>query len=221
MAEHEPHHAHDDHGHDHGHHHDQGLRGLLRYLRFLPSMWRSEVNNAVVAQLAPDGDDVVVDIGAGMGSGVMPAAHTGAKVIAVEPTNYMRVIMKGRKLVHRQRKQISVVNGAAENLGLPDDVATSVMAVNAMHHWSNIELAAEEIARVLRSDGRLLLVDEQFKDPSHPHYDRHDEKHDHRFEEADLDRTVRALEDAGLSAVVGKHETLADVPVLSFTASKP
>lgn len=226
MAEHDDHdhdHGHtSDHGHvhEHGHHHDKGLAGFLRYLRFLPSMWRSEVNNTVVSRLAPGNDDIIVDIGAGMGSGVVPATSTGAQVIAVEPTNYMRAILNGRMLVGRRRKQIRVVDGVAEKLGLADASVTMAMAVNAVHHWSNIEVAASELARVLKPGGQVLLVDEQFRDPTHPDYDRHEEKHDQKFDEADLDRTVRALEDAGLSDVVGKRETLAEVPVLSFTAKK-
>ena len=40
---------HEEHGHPHhGHENDQGVRGALRYLRWLPQMWRSAINDAVV-----------------------------------------------------------------------------------------------------------------------------------------------------------------------------
>ena len=74
------HHHHHGHDHDHGHHHDQGLKGLLRYLRYLPSMWSSDVNAAVIDELGVRSIDRVVDVGAGMGAGVIPLASTGAQV---------------------------------------------------------------------------------------------------------------------------------------------
>ena len=219
MSDHDHGHHHDS-DHHHGHQHDHGLKGLLRYLRFLPSMWRSDVNNAVVERVAPASGDIVVDIGAGMGSGVVPAARTGATVIAVEPTNYMRAILNARKMVQRARKQISVTEGTAEQLGLPDSSATVVIAVNAMHHWSDMAAASGEIARILKPGGRIFLVDEQFRDPEHPDFTRHDESHDVEFEQADLDKTVNALTAAGLGSVEGSYEKIADVPVLAFSATK-
>lgn len=213
-------HHHDAHSHGDGHRHDQGLKGFLRYVRFLPSMWRSEVNDAVVAELAPTSSDRVVDIGAGMGSGVVPVARTGARVTAVEPTNYMRLVLNLRKMAQRGRKRIDVVDGAAEKLGVPDGSATAVMTVNAIHHWGDIELAAGEIARVLDHGGRILLVDERFDDPDHPEFDRHDVEHDHHFEAADVERTVAALTSAGLVDVRGTEESLAGVPVVTFRATK-
>ena len=219
MSDHDHGHHHDS-DHQHGHQHDQGLKGFLRYIRFLPSMWRSDVNNAVVERVAPASGDIVVDIGAGMGSGVVPAARTGATVIAVEPTNYMRAILNARKMVQRARKQITVTEGTAEQLGLPDNSATVVTAVNAMHHWSDIEAASGEIARILKPGGRILLVDEQFRDPEHPDFTRHDEKHDLEFEEAELDKTMNALTAAGLGDVDGGYEKFANVPVLAFSATK-
>ncbi|PTL74922.1 hypothetical protein [Vitiosangium sp. GDMCC 1.1324] len=57
-----PDHPHDDHaqphgdrprhGHRHGHHHDRRARAVLRYLRLLPLMWRSKLNDTVVRELA-------------------------------------------------------------------------------------------------------------------------------------------------------------------------
>ncbi len=37
----------------HGHENDQGIRGALRYLRSLPQMWRSAINDAVVDLIDP------------------------------------------------------------------------------------------------------------------------------------------------------------------------
>src|SRR5689334_2638731 len=78
------------HGHGHGHHNDRGLGAALRYLRLLPVMWRSAVNDAVVRELAIQRGELVVDLGSGMGAATVAAARRGAKVIAVDPTPFMR-----------------------------------------------------------------------------------------------------------------------------------
>lgn len=210
-----------DHSHGHGHHHDQGVMALLRYLRFLPSMWRSVVNDAVVAELNPNDHERIVDIGAGMGAGVVAAAKSGAQVTAVDPTNYMRAILNVRRMWQRARKRIEVVDGTAENMPIEDGAFDAVMAVNALHHWSDIDAAAVEIFRVSAPGGRIVLVDEQFRDPEHPEFDRFDDDHEHLFDEAQLDEVVAALVAAGFVDVAGDRTKIADRPVLHVAASTP
>lgn len=107
--------------HDHahgGHENDQGINGALRYLRRLPQMWRSTINDAIVALVGPQPRERVLDIGAGMGAGAMGAARSGARVIAVEPTPFMRRILAARRMTSRRRSRIEVVEGTARlNLG--------------------------------------------------------------------------------------------------------
>ena len=74
---------HHDQAHGHGHHHDRGWRAVVRYLRLSPRMWRSPVNREVIEQLDICADERVLDVGAGMGAGVVLAAQMGARVVAV------------------------------------------------------------------------------------------------------------------------------------------
>ena len=211
---------HPDH-HDHGHHHDQGIGALLRYLRHLPSMWRSSVNDAVVAELAPNDHERVADIGAGMGAGVIPAAKTGAMVTAVDPTNYMRAILNARRMWQRARKRIEVVDGTAENIPLEDGAFDVVMAVNALHHFADVDAAAAEVFRVMAPGGRLMFVDEQFHDPEHPEFGDMDPDHEHIFDAADLAEVVSALTDAGFEAIDGELTKIDGRPALRFAAHRP
>lgn len=166
------------HGHSHGHEHDRGVGAMLRYLRWAPEMWSSDINAAVIDLVAPADGERVVDIGAGMGPGTVLAARAGASVVAVEPTPFMRSILKTRRLFSRNRDRITVVDGAAEQMPADDDSVDAVWAVNTMHHWVDPERAAAEIARVLGPGGRVVLVDEDFADPSHPEYERFGSKHE-------------------------------------------
>src|SRR5262249_50047065 len=77
-----------------GHPHDRGALALLRYLRLLPRMWRSEVSSEIVRAIAPKSGERVVDLGAGMGAACVEAARTGATVVAVDPTPFMRSVLR-------------------------------------------------------------------------------------------------------------------------------
>jgi SAM-dependent methyltransferase len=226
-------HEHDGHQHHHGHENDQGLRGALRYLRFAPRMWRSDINDAVVAEIAPLPGEQVVDIGAGMGAGTVGAAATGATVIAVEPTPFMRRVLQLRRLLQRNRSRIVVRHGTAESLPVADGSATAIWAVNTMHHWSDPETAAAEIVRICRPGGRVLLVDENFTDPSHPDFDSWgdsdggdsdgddgDGHHHHGFTMVEAERMGTLLTEAGMVDVEAGNRVMAGVPVISVTARR-
>lgn len=218
-------HGHDDDaGHGHGHAHDQGVAGMWRYLGHARSMWRSEVNEAVVARVAPAQGERVVDIGAGAGAGTVRAAATGADVIAVEPTPYMRRVLGVRRLMQRGRSRITVVDGAAEATGIEAESVDAVWAVNSMHHWTDPATAVGELARILRPGGRVLLADEDFDDPDHPDYDSFDERqsdHRHHFSMIDPDEIAAGLRAAGLDVGLAGKELVAGAPTLVVEATKP
>ena len=217
-----PHGEHHQHGHDHhGHENDQGITGALRYLRWLPQMWRSPINDAVVDLVAPQAGERIVDIGAGMGAGTMRAARTGATVLAVEPTPFVRRVLRVRRLLNTRRTSIEVVDGAAEQIPVDDRTVDAIWAVNTMHHWVDIERGVAEIARVLRPNGRVVLVDEVFTDPSHPDHERfgadHGPEH-HGFTMVEADEVGTLLRAAGLTDVDASNDPVAGRPAVRVTA---
>ena len=216
-------HGHDHHhGHDHGHSHDRGLRGVVRYLRLAPRFWRSSVNTAVVDVLAPVPGETVVDIGAGMGAGSTAVAARGAKVVAVEPTPFLRTVLGVRRLAPVWRQLITVVDGAAESIPRRDRSVDAVLAVNTMHHWTDPDQAASEIARVLRPGGRFALVDEDFEDPSHPDAATFAERGGrHGFTMVDADAMADRFRRVGITDVAAEHRALDDRPVIAVTGRTP
>ena len=210
------------HGHSHGHGEDQGLSGFIRYLRFAPRMWRSSLNTAVVKLLQLSPRETVVDIGAGMGAGSTAAARRAANVLAVEPTPALRNVLNVRRQAPPWRDLITVVDGAAEAIPLGDDKADAVMAVNTMHHWTDPDQAAAEIARVLRPDGRFVLVDEDFEDPTHPDFERFAEHGgSHGFTMVDADAMADRFRRVGITDVTAERRHLDKRPVIAVTGRTP
>jgi len=210
-------------GHGHGHDQDRGWRGFLRYMGMLPKMWRSPLSREVVREIAPQPGERVVDIGAGMGPATVLAAKAGASVVAVDPTPYMRRIVGTRRLAHTFRKRISVLDGAAESIPAADHSVDALWTVNTMHHWSDLGAAVDEMERVLRPGGRVLLVDEDFDDPSHPAFAHMQERRAHRahhFIEIDPAAVAAKLIAAGFAKVEGSNGKMADSPVKMIRATR-
>lgn len=217
--------GHGHHGsHGHGHEHDQGLKGMVRYLRQAPAMWSSEINDSVVDLADPTPGERALDIGAGMGPGAVLAASRGARVVAVEPTPFMRRVLAGRRRISRHGGRIEVSDGSAERLPVGDDSVDVVWAVNSMHHWVDPEVATDEIVRVLKSGGRLVLVDEDFASPQHPDHESFGEHHGpehHGFTMVDVEKLGERLADQGLVDVVAGERLLGSRPVFAVTAAAP
>lgn len=207
----------------HGHEHDRGLRGFVRYMKMLPKMWRSPVSREVVRAVEPQPGEHVVDVGAGMGPAAVIAAKAGAVVLAVDPTSYMRRILGLRRLGQRRRTAIRVADGSAESIPTEDHSVDALWTVNTMHHWTDVDGAADELARVLRPGGRLLLVDEDFDSPTHPafeHMQRRRADRARHFNEIDPAGVAAKLIAAGFASADGSAGSMADRPVKMVRATR-
>ncbi len=59
----------------------------------------------------------------------------------------------------RGTRNVTLVQGSAESIPLPDRGATVLWALSSAHHWSNRAVGLAEAFRVLAPSGRLLLVE--------------------------------------------------------------
>lgn len=94
-------------------------------------------------------DSVIVDIGAGTGNYSQALIEKGYKVISVEPEEKMRK--------NGVSNEINWVDSFVEKIELPNDIATEVMIVNAIHHFSNVEEGIKEVYRIMKKGGELLI----------------------------------------------------------------
>lgn len=102
-------------------------------------------------QLGLDSSATVVDLAAGTGKLSRLLAARGARLIAIEPLSEMRRVLAERVPL------AEVVDGTAEQIPLPGEVADAVFVGEAFH-WFDGERALPEIHRILRPGGGLAIV---------------------------------------------------------------
>jgi SAM-dependent methyltransferase len=105
------------------------------------------VDWAMAAAPGPD----VLDLAAGTGKLTRTILETGARVVAVEPLEGMRVQLRGAY------PGVPVHEGTAEQIPLPDSSVDAVLVGQAFH-WFDKRPALDEIQRVLRPGGVLGLL---------------------------------------------------------------
>ena len=193
------------------HEHDKGVRAKISWLLKLPKFWNSPLSKEVIRSIDPQKGENVLDIGAGMGPASVEAASRGAHVVAIDPSRFMRAILGFRRQFQKDPGLITVEAGAAEKIPLSKRSTDVVCAVNAIHHWTDLEGSIDEIARVIAPGGRVLLVDEDFTDPEHPPHETH---HDHEEEMTKVDvEIIKSLFEIRGFEAKGKKVLLSGLPV--------
>lgn len=133
-------------------------------------------------------DAVVVDVGCGTGSALRrlaPRVPEG-RLIGVDPTARMVDIARARADDDPNGRRIEFVEAPAERCPLEDDVADVVLAFDSIDHWQDRVAGLAEVTRLLRSDGRFVVV----KDGAVPGASRAE-----RDLLADLDRAGFTIQD--------------------------
>jgi ubiquinone/menaquinone biosynthesis C-methylase UbiE len=99
----------------------------------------------------PDG--VILDLGGGTGDLAKGLAQNlGCRVVIVDPTPQMLKRAPSHPL-------LTAVRGAAEDIRFPDGYFDALLCSDAFHHFRDWELAAKEMARVVRPGGAVLVLE--------------------------------------------------------------
>lgn len=122
---------------------------------------------AAVEWLGIEATQTVVDLAAGTGKLTVRLLDTGARVIAVEPSDGMLAVLRVAV------PEAESMKGVAEAIPLPDGSADAVVVAQAFHWFAN-DRALAEIHRVLRPGGLLGLVwnRRDLSDPAHAALER-------------------------------------------------
>jgi ubiquinone/menaquinone biosynthesis C-methylase UbiE len=111
-------------------------------------------------------DYVILDVGCGGGKTLSRLAHrvVRGKVFGIDYSadmvEYSRKVNK--KFIAENRVEIR--EGSVEKTGFPDNFFDLVTAIETYYFWSRFSDALQEIKRVLKPGGSLLLVNEMVQD---------------------------------------------------------
>ena len=100
----------------------------------------------------------VLDLGCGAGHASFAVAPSAASVTAYDMTAEMLSVVQ-REATARGFGNIATVQGMAEALPFPESHFDFVISRYSAHHWRDVAAALREIGRVLKADGRVLLID--------------------------------------------------------------
>jgi SAM-dependent methyltransferase len=123
-----------------------------------PIHTEAAVLDRVVELARPQPGWRALDIGTGAGHTALAVAPHVAEVVAQDLTPEM--LERARRLAEeRGVTNLRFVEGDAHHLAFPDGAFDLVTCRRAAHHFSDIELALQEMGRVLRPGGRLVIDD--------------------------------------------------------------
>ncbi len=93
----------------------------------------------------------LLEVGAGTGKWTRLLITLGATLTIVEPDDDMRAVLV------RRSPEVRALRGTAEALPLDGELFDAVL-VSSAWHWFEQPAASDEMARVLRDDGRLFVL---------------------------------------------------------------
>lgn len=116
----------------------------------------------------------IADLGCGTGFSSFSFLETGANanIVGIEPDEGMlREAVESARSRGDEATQFRFAAGTAEDTGLPASSVDSVL-IGSAFHWMHPEKTRQEILRILRARGAVLIFEYQFpKSVSHPELD--------------------------------------------------
>ena len=121
------------------------------------------LNSHVLPALQLTGKEKVADFGTGSGNIIPFIIDKVNSFTAIEPSKEMTDIIKNN---HGHYNNLHIVNKEADNTGLKENAFDIVITKFALHHIKNGAGVFNEAKRILKNNGRFVLIDMAFE--SHP-----------------------------------------------------
>src|SRR5918911_4055473 len=98
-------------------------------------------------------NEILLDIGGNTGKVTEAYSNSCGEIVVLEPKR--SIVEYGRS----RRPNIKFIEGEAENIPLPDEYFDKVVASASFHHFSDQDKALEEMKRVLKPDGKIIILE--------------------------------------------------------------
>lgn len=119
--------------------------------------------------LASPGTDLCeVGSGPGLLGALLAERHPQLRLHLIDPSPIMRSQAARRCQRWQDAGQLDIAAGTADKIPLPDASCDTVIATNTVVMWPDLAAGLNEIKRVLRPDGRLVLSWHSATHPSRP-----------------------------------------------------
>jgi ubiquinone/menaquinone biosynthesis C-methylase UbiE len=120
------------------------------------------IRKELASRIHPSKGMRVLDIGTGFGRNLESLAtllRGEGKIWTLDPSN--EVLENAEKAMREKQldKNITFVNGTAENLPFEDNFFDLVISLMVLHHLPKVEAATKEIVRTLKNGGVVILSD--------------------------------------------------------------
>lgn len=124
--------------------------------RFLPlDSWRSQVLECLPSE------GLLLDLGVGTGTLLPALCTTSRQVIGIDQSPAMLAEARARVTTEKLEKRVELRLGEMSHLPLADASVDAALLHLAMHHAARPQSALDELFRVLRPAGSLVILDLQ------------------------------------------------------------
>ena len=119
-------------------------------------------------------NSIILDVGCGGGAFVRDLARitiTG-KVYGIDFSEDCVVVARRTNRRAIRMGRVEILHGSVSSLPFPDGMFDLVTAVNSHYYWPNLVSDMQEVLRVLKSGGHLVLIGESYRGGKYEKRDR-------------------------------------------------
>ena len=106
-------------------------------------------------EVAAGQSELILDVGCGRGIDGARLSEEGAQVVGLEPSGVM--LARARQHLTRNNGRVELAQGIGENLPFKSHSFDKVMCKGALDHFLSPNKTMEEIARVLKPQGEMIV----------------------------------------------------------------
>jgi ubiquinone/menaquinone biosynthesis C-methylase UbiE len=106
-------------------------------------------------EVDPSHGELILDVGCGKAIDGSRLLKKGARVVGLEPSNVM--LVRAKEYLSENNAQVALAQGIGENLPFKPHSFDKVMCKGALDHFFSPSKTMEEIARVLKPRGEMII----------------------------------------------------------------